>query len=168
MGTLGCHAECSYLCESSGAEDFIFKISDLYPGLTEAERAIVAQDPMRATKAYSLSLEAEEHCHKVFPSSRTNDESDACRHFMWAGLLYAEFGHSFSEQVLNAHEVDPKQPLAEKQMDLANNRQGLAIAKFLKKTNNLNGISLLREFESNLKGGKLKVLKKRKRQGETK
>ncbi len=161
LGTITCPDECSFFCESSGAEDFIFKISDLYPGLTAEERALAANESVRSATAYRLSLRAEKLCQKLYQSSSTNDESDACRHFVWAALLQDEFGAEFSNKVLNAHEQDPKQPLNEKSMDLANNRQGLLSVEELKKAKKFSDDSILESFQKNLAAGRLIVLKKR-------
>ena len=79
--------------------------------------------------AYKLSWDAENICHKLYRQSRTNDESDTCHHFVWASLLYKEFGTDLSTQVLNAHKKDAEQPVQEKSMDLANNRLGFLKAK---------------------------------------
>lgn len=165
MGTFTCHEECTFLCQSSGTEDFLFKVSDLYPGLTAEERALAAKEPVKSATAYRLALTAEKLCNRVYPSSRTNDESDACRHFVWASLLYREFGTEFSNQVLNAHEQDPKQPTAEKSMDLANNRQGLLSAEELQRAKKLNDEAILDSFQTNLSKGRLIVLKKRATSG---
>ncbi|MEQ1877593.1 MAG: hypothetical protein ABL958_13190 [Bdellovibrionia bacterium] len=35
------------------------------------------------------------------------DESDAFRHFVWAGLLANEFGRERAKEFLDAHETDP-------------------------------------------------------------
>ena len=61
------------------------------------------------------------------PKFKKNDASDAYRHYIWAGLMVNEFGKSFSEKVLNAHELEPSQPEKEKAMDLANNRRAVSI-----------------------------------------
>lgn len=161
MGTFECPNQCDELCETSETEKFLFKISDLYPGLTTEERVLATKNPTKVLKAYQLSWDAEKECLNLFSSSRASDESDACRHFVWAALLYKEFGVDFSSQILNAHEQDPKQPQQEKSMDLANNRLGQLSAEQLIKDKKFNSQSVIKSFEDNLKHGRLIVLKKR-------
>lgn len=122
MSTFHCPGMCDDLCKSPQKEKWLFQLSDLYPGLTDEERALVAKVPSKMLSAYNLTWIAEKLCLRIYPSSQTNNESDACRHFVWAALLYKEFGIELSSNILNAHEQDPKQPQIEKSMDLANNR----------------------------------------------
>ena len=158
MGTFHCPNLCPKFCQESSKERFLFNLSILYPGLTEEERRLSSKYPKKMLKAYKLTRKAEKLCLILYKTSQTNDESDACRHFVWSALLYNEFGLKFSKKVLNAHEKDPKQPLQEKTMDLANNRLALAEAKKLKKKKNLNNESLLKSFQKNLKLKKLIIL----------
>jgi hypothetical protein len=111
-----------------------FKISDLYPGLTPAEKALAAEKPIDSLKAYRLSWKAEEICLKEFPRSASNDESDACRHFVWATLLSRVLGAEAAQSILDAHEQEPTQPPEEKAMDLANNQRGVTFATTEAKT----------------------------------
>ena len=159
--SLGCEEECTRLCNSSVTAEFLFNLSDLYPGLTKEERALAASEPKKTLRAYQLSWEAEGLCQKVYRDSRTNDESDACRHFVWAILLQKEFGLEFGSRVLNAHEEDPKQPIQEKSMDLANNRLGQIVGAQLQKENKIEPDDILDAFKDNLAKGRFIVLKKR-------
>ena len=159
MGTFHCPNLCANLCKISSKEHLIFNISYLY-GLTAQERALSAKYPKKMLKGYQLSRQADKLCLNLFKTSRTNDESDACRHFVWAILLYKEFGLDFSKKVLNAHEQTKKQPLSEKSMDLANNRMGLITAEQLSKENQLNDSAILKAFQKRLKSGNLIILKK--------
>lgn len=151
LGTSYCPKLCPNLCKSTFNKKFIFKISDLYPGLTESEKALASNDPVKTLKAYELSFKAESLCLKLYSKSKSNDESDACRHFIWAGLLYKEFGLEFGSQVLNAHEQDPKEPDNERSMDLANNRLGLICTEKLVNSNKFNDESLIDSFKEQLK-----------------
>ncbi len=159
LATFMCPSSCDELCNSSQAESWIFQLSDLYPGLTYQERALAAQHPLKILRAYQLSWKTEELCLTLYPTSKTNDESDACRHFVWASLLYQEFGPSFSSQILAAHEEDPEQPDREKAMDLANNRLGQLSTSQLVKAKQFSESALLASFEENLKRGKLITIK---------
>ena len=109
--------------------------------------------------AYRLTWKAEKLCRFLFKKSRTNDVSDACRHFIWATLLYKKFGSEFSRKVLDAHEKDREQPLTERAMDLANNRLGLSVAAELSEKGKLNDKTILQSFQINLHKGNLIILK---------
>jgi hypothetical protein len=58
MATFGCHDSCTEYCAKSSATDFIFKLSDLYPGLTLAERALAAESPVASLKGWSRFIAA--------------------------------------------------------------------------------------------------------------
>lgn len=163
MGTFACNSRCEGFCKLPLKEKWLFKMTELYPGLTDAERKLAAKEPSKTLRAYQLSWKAEQICSKEYFNSRTNDESDACRHFVWAGLLSDELGSDFGEQVLNAHEQDPKQAGSEKAMDLANNRLGLLAAERLKRNHALNDESILKAFKEHLENGDLIVIKGRRK-----
>lgn len=134
MGTFDCPKFCDSLCVPTVAGEAVglgFKLSGLYPGLTDAERKFADKNPMGALRAYHLSWKAERICKEVYFVSDTNDESDACRHFIWASLLNIEFGLVVASEILDAHEQNPDQAETEKSMDLANNRRGLIISSKL-------------------------------------
>jgi len=76
-------------------------------------------------------------------------------------LLTKEFGKDFAGKVLDAHEMESTQPEREKLMDNHNNSIGTAHA-----LSNPNGEAcsqdeLMKEFDLQLKSGKVKVLKPR-------
>lgn len=160
MNTFMCPDRCNELCKSAVKQNTFFILSDLYPGLTAAERALAAKDPTKTFKAYQLTWKAESLCSSIYSKSKINDESDACRHFIWAALLYKEFGLEFSNEVLNAHEQDPQEPQDQRSMDLANNRLGLVSGEQLSKQNSFNDTTVINSFQENLKNGNLIVLKR--------
>lgn len=159
MGNFSCRNRCDEFCKVSQMKETIFKISDLYPGLTSAERALAAQEPIKTLSAYKLSWKAEEICHSAYPKSKRNDESDACRHFVWAGLLTKEHGKDFALQVLNAHEQDPEEPKDELAMDSANNRLGILRSESLIKSSKFSDENILEAFKSALKKSEIIKLK---------
>jgi hypothetical protein len=110
MGTFDCPTACSDFCRESVGTDFIFKVSDLCRGLTNSERALVAQFPKEALQAFLDKDKAESICAKQFGDNRTNDESDACRHFVWASLMRKSLGSDLAQKFLNAHEQQSGQP----------------------------------------------------------
>lgn len=159
MGAFHCPNSCAILCKTSNTEKFLFNIFYYY-GLNQEERALSAKYPKKMLLAYQLSRKAEKLCLTLYKTSETNDESDACRHFVWSILLYKEFGLDFSRRILNAHEQTRGQPLSEKSMDLANNRMGLIAAQGLKKAGKLNNSAILNSFKKHLKSGYLIVIEK--------
>lgn len=100
-------------------------------GLTNDELPLAKRSPTDTSLAYLKSWKAESACGRIYKVSDTNDESDACRHFLWAALLMESLGREKSEDILNAHENNPQQPEDEKSMDLANNRRGISVAERL-------------------------------------
>lgn len=166
MGTFDCSRFCDQLCAPPKKLEsviFGFKISSLYPGLTEAEKKFVDKNPKIAAHAYWLSWRAEKLCEEIYLISDTNDESDACRHFIWAALLNAKFGSKLTTELLDAHEQNPDQPEDEKSMDLANNRRGLIASSELIKNERIDDALFLKQFQTDLKEGKIVVLKRRKK-----
>lgn len=110
-----------------------------------------------------LSWKAEKICHQIYLKSDTNDESDACRHYIWAGLLNFEFGQADANQILDAHEQNPLSPEAEKAMDLANNRRGIIVSSELRSKKTIEESKLLEQYKADLSNGKLIVLKRKKK-----
>jgi hypothetical protein len=159
MDSFQCPMDCAKLCKESATTDFLFEISDLYPALTTSERALISKEPMKMLKAYQISWKAESQCKQLYQSSKTNDESDACRHFVWAGLLTKEFTRKFAEQVLDAHEQEPVQSEKERTMDVKNNQSGISAVESLLKSKKYSDKSTLDEFLRQLKSGRIVVLK---------
>ncbi len=89
MSTFDCPTGCPNFCKGSLSEKLIFGASELYPSLTPAERVLAAKDPKMVMDAYVLSWKGESQCKSLYLTSQWNDESDACRHYMWAGLMRA-------------------------------------------------------------------------------
>lgn len=130
FATASCKNQCESLCKSLASKN---AEPNIY-GLTDAELTLSKKEPVMMSKAYLKSWEAETACGRLYKVSDTNDESDACRHFVWAATLTEAFGREHAEEILNAHEQNPLQPEEEKSMDLANNRRGVSIAeKMLRK-----------------------------------
>lgn len=82
-------------------------------------------------------------------------------HFIWAALLNTKFGSKLTTELLDAHEQNPDQPEEEKSMDLANNRRGLIVSSELIKSKKSEDSVFLRQFLTDLKDGKIVVLKRR-------
>lgn len=136
MGTFHCPNVCNDLCSefkgktTSRPGRFLF-----YPGLTPTERKLVDQNPKEAAIVFIQKTRAELSSSRNFPVQGFNDESDAFRHYIWAGLVTRELGAERAQMYLDAHEENPLQPPAERAMDLANNRGGILGAQRLMKNN---------------------------------
>lgn len=153
-----CTDECGSLCKLSYDTEVIFNISDLYPGLSDSERSLASQEPKKTLKAYWLSWNAISTCKKIYITADHNDESDACRHFVWAGLLTRDLGVVFARKILNAHEDEHGQPRNEKEMDLHNNEVGIESAEKMIKNGRYDEMDMLKLFKQKLSERKFKIL----------
>lgn len=161
MATYSCTIECENLCKKLNNKSKDKEKNELnFYGLTDEEVKFCSSNKMICLKAYKLSWEAESLCEKIYPQSRVNDESDACRHYLWAILMAKEttIGLSNAESILKAHEANPFEALDEKEMDLANNRRGLLDYLENKKLK-LNDEEILNLFKKNLQKKQLNILK---------
>lgn len=128
MSSYMCPQECEFLCQVPKDTD----INENLYGLTDDEIKFCKENTVNCAKAYLLSWDAEKICLTIYPKSRVNDESDACRHYIWAILLSRDIDSSTAETVTSAHENTPHEKQDEKAMDLANNRLGLFYYQNLK------------------------------------
>jgi hypothetical protein len=106
MATYLCPQQCDLLCKRIGKP--ALKDSNFYD-LTDAEVTFCKSNPISCAKAYNYSWQAEKQCLTIYVSSNTNDESDACRHYIWALFLVKNLGENIARKVLNGHEDNPKQ-----------------------------------------------------------
>ena len=111
-------------------------------------------------------MSAEKLCLKIYPASRTNDESDACRHYIWALLLIKELGLDFTQKILESHESNPKEPEEERKMDVFNNTLAINNFKNLDKNKNISDNEILALFKEQLKKKTLNILKPRYKKNE--
>lgn len=157
MSSFGCPSQCDSLCKKvTTADDETDQLN--YYGLTNDEVKFCTENKTTCLKAYKLSWDTEKICLSVYPQSLTNDESDACRHYVWSNLLSRDIGLKDAETILNAHENNPKEPADEKAMDLANNRLGLID---FQKNKKITDIEIINSFKQNLKNKSLVILKPR-------
>ena len=159
MATFTCHNRCEPLCEA-WTEEQPYTLLDLYPGLNDEEKKLCNSEKANCVQAYLLSWEAEALCHKLYKKSLTDDESDACRHYVWARIMSADINSEFAEKVLTAHEAEPGEPQNQRAMDLANNRLALSRSA----TDKVKKISksrdeIIEEFKKSLKDKELVILK---------
>ena len=116
------------------------------------------QNKLICLKAYKLTWTAESLCKEIYSFSDLNDETDACRHYIWAFLLSKEVNIKNAEAILSAHENNQLEPKDERSMDLANNRLG-QIDYEKNKDKDLNNKFITELFKENLKNNKLIILK---------
>ena len=164
MDTFHCTSLCNKLCKENTVNNKPYPKTLLgkmlyYPGLTSSEKELIKDYPQEALIVFIQKERAEAKTEKLFPNGSLNDESDAFRHFIWAGLITKELGEEKAKLFLDAHENDPRQSPAEKGMDLANNRAGILSALILKKQNHLNLEELVMSALEELKNNQLSVLK---------
>jgi hypothetical protein len=157
MGTFQCNGLCKELCNHN-----IWQIklqAWIYPAaMTAAERKLILTYPKDALKAFISKEKAEFSQSRNFPNGKYNDEGDAFRHFVWAGLMTNELGADRAKEFLDAHEESNSQHISEKSMDLANNRAGILATEKLKKSNSFNQTNLELEALNELRDGHLIVL----------
>lgn len=111
MATFNCPNQCEDLCRTKTNKSILESLI-FYPGLTPAEKALIARNPKEALTVYRQMRTAETATLRNFPDQNVNDESDAFRHFVWAALLTKELGRSKAKQFLEAHENDPDQQMS--------------------------------------------------------
>lgn len=157
MGTFMCPDQCDKLCKPKEKESFSSKFV-FYPGLTQAEKELVVKNPKQAFLAFKQKGLAENSTDRNFPDQNLNDESDAFRHFIWAGLLTKELGRQRAKEYLDAHETDPDQPEIERQMDSFNNGKGQSTAESLIQNKNWSLRNLESEGLKSLHAKELKVI----------
>ena len=162
MDSFMCPQACSELCKAnqSSIEKMLGRLL-YYPGLTVEERRLVQESPMEALQVFKQKGRAEAATARVFGRDAQNDESDAFRHFMWAGLLSMELGSDIAKKFLDAHESGERPDSAARAMDLANNRAGLLTAENLRKRQKISEGELEKEALFSLKNGTLVILESR-------
>ncbi len=160
MGTFDCGSECENLCELAATGGL--ESQGIYtPYLTIEEGKFAAKHPKDALKAYKLKELAEKMTLEEFGRSDFDDESDAFRHYVWAGLLSKELGTEVAKNILDAHESGGEVNAPSRLMDLSNNRAGLISAEILKTKKQLSEKEIRSAALQELKRGKLIVLRKR-------
>ncbi len=158
MGTFMCPNQCDILCKAKEEPSLLGKFI-YYPGLTAAEKKLVASRPNDAIIVYRQMRLAEESSSRNFPNQDLNDESDAFRHFVWSGLLTKELGAVKAKEFLDAHEANPLQPENEFKMDSFNNGHGQAAAEALIKNISWSIKNLEAKGLEELRNHELQVLK---------
>lgn len=120
MGTFMCPQSCPELCSPRGTAKKVLGRLLYYPGLTPEERKLVNNYPQEALTVFQQKQKAESATMKHFKRDAQDDESDAFRHFMWAGFLSKELGSEMAKRFLDAHESIGRANDPNRAMDLAN------------------------------------------------
>lgn len=159
MGTFYCSSDCKELCKVADDNKKIPNATLYYPYLNPAEVALSLKHPKEAMRVYQQKDLAEKRVLRLMGRNEVDDESDAIRHFIWAGLLAKELGLDLAKEFLDAHEVSEDVSSPSRAMDLANNRAGLTVSDRLRR----NGVLDLKTIEDSaleeLKQRRLVVLK---------
>ncbi|HAS6364145.1 TPA: hypothetical protein RQJ98_004433 [Vibrio vulnificus] len=98
-----------------------------YKRLTEEEKRYLKANPHHLPAIVNSKDLAYAETKKKFGFNLRNDKSDAFRHCYWSAILSRDIGYKNALAFTTAHESSPKNPDAEKSMDLHNNLVGLRI-----------------------------------------
>lgn len=154
LSTFVCKSKCDKLCSDLIPSNQSLTI--LNPVLNKSEQDLAKKFPIDSLAAYRLSFKAESLCAEIFLKSLNDDESDACRHFMWTYLMSQQINSGFAKKVLAAHENEPDQPKTSREMDEHNNNLAL---RFFKTTPKLDENFLKERFLSQLSTGRIRVIR---------
>jgi hypothetical protein len=157
MGTFMCPDQCEELCKQPRIPSIPNKLI-YYPGLNPSEKKLVEQYPKEAITAFIQKTRAEWASDHNFPTQELNDEGDAFRHFIWAGLLTKELGKDQAMKFLNAHEDNRLQPADERAMDNSNNQSGIHAAQNLISEKKFNIENLKQKALDDLREKRLEVI----------
>lgn len=161
MDTFLCPRSCSEFCRSRSYATKMLGSLLYYPGLNPEEQRLVKEFPLEALSVFTQKGIAESRTEKVFGRDAQEDESDAFRHFVWAGLLSKEIGPDAAKKFLDAHEASRRSDDPNRAMDLANNRAGLLSGDRLRKEGKLTLEELEKDANASLRNKTLVVLKPR-------
>ncbi len=149
--------------EAALKESIIRNSAYWYAGrLTPLEIEFIKGHPVDALNAYAQSHKAIASTWKYFGRNADRDESDAFRHFLWAGLLFQHLDESLTTDYLAAHEqILPSASAVDRassEMDRYNNAAGLQVAKELAKRNELSLKNLEKSAYEALQLDRLRVI----------
>lgn len=102
--------------------------------LTPAEKSFIKTYPQYALTIKSSKKKAFEETKRKFGRNGHNDISDAFRHCFWSAILARDIGEIQAKRFTDAHEDRSRQPIAEKMMDLHNNKIGIEVGVLARST----------------------------------
>lgn len=94
--------------------------------INDCEKAIIADSPIDAYRAYRNSMLAEKFTFERFNRNSGNDCSDAFRHAIWQAMNASSTGSEFAQSYADAHECGSEGTQAF-EMDNFNNSKGITI-----------------------------------------
>ena len=106
-------------------------IQDIYNNLNDAEKKLAMEHPLEAIQVALNAKAAEDLADHYFKDNGVhNGLNDACRHMIWSAYNCLDIGYELAKEFGDAHEMDPKQSLEEKEMDEYNNNLGYNIGLY--------------------------------------
>lgn len=104
-------------------------IKGIFTGLTPSEKVYLLLHPTHASLILEAKEKAEAETFKLFGSDGVhNGTGDAFRHCYASALLARKIGAHGAKEFTSAHEAYSSNPAGERQMDLNNNKLGIAVA----------------------------------------
>lgn len=88
--------------------------------LTEAEKKLFWEHPLKAFKGYQCSIKAKEKTLELFGYNTDGSKANAFQHAYWIGLMCVKIDPSFAIEEGDAHEEFDSNEKMNKQMDLHN------------------------------------------------
>ncbi len=128
-------------------------VYEQFKQLTPQEKQYILAHPNHAPAIKSSKEKAFMETTKHFGRNGRNDKSDAFRHCYWSALLARDIGHSGAFHFTTAHESSTLNSRDERNMDLHNNKVGLAIGASGGSDEHLSHLCM-----AALSGGRLKIL----------
>ncbi len=85
LGNFDCPTRCDEFCKEQDLTEKVIGTLLYYPFLTPVEKTLVKKYPREAIAVYKAKRAAETATERKFSRNDQGDESDAFRHFVWAG-----------------------------------------------------------------------------------
>lgn len=160
MDTFSCPLLCTNFCNERAFFEKLLGNLAYYSDLNVRERELIRLHPKEAITVFVQAQKAESSTYTKFGRDVQDDESDAYRHYIWAGLLSKELGLELAKKFLDAHEFE-RENEPNSAMDLANNGAGLLMSEQLQKTGRFSQEEMESHAMQALKEKSLVVLKPR-------
>jgi hypothetical protein len=100
-----------------------------YTHLNLAEKSYLKRHAYKSYIVNEMHKKAVNETKRRFGFNGHNDRSDAFRHCYWAALIARKYGYHESLKFTVRHEMGPRNPIAEKNMDIYNNKVGAQIGR---------------------------------------
>lgn len=152
MGTFTCGSYCDDLC----GREVIYKPKPL--PVCPIEGWLAVTSPKEALKVNESADRAILRAAKHFGANRSDDESDAFRHFVWSALNTQAIGFKLAEKFLEAHESCVTEE-AGQEMDRVNNTRGI---EFVKAHPKISEDEIVQEAIKRIRERKLVVIRPRR------